>query len=260
MHIFERQKKNGCQESGILSHDSSGRYSVETHRGEKPPYVSVRAEASGRDSQGKYYAHKHIHSVHDKVRHHRAHAILHAYEPAFERHQAESGRSRPYPYEEIFRSQVAHLGSAVHHEEGCLDEYPLDCYQSQGTGKRYTEGPGQDPCTLLPVTLSEGLRRQSSCSDAKKTKIPVEQVKEHRAYGDSAYHGRHRPVQMTGHSDIHHSHNRDGYVGKDAGNCQFQYVSVDCSHKRHCRPDRQSSTCICLPLPACRDTKNSGHM
>ena len=197
-----------------------------------------RIRESDGDSQGEYDAHQDVHSVHDKVGDHRTDAVLHADEPAFEGHQTEGRWGCPYPYMEICGGQFAHLRSAVDHKEGRFEEYPLYGNQDKGTPQSYSEGAGKNSCTFLPVVSAEGLGSQTSCTHAKETEVPVEQVEEHGPDGDSADHcrrrnhlpGRHRPVQMAGHGDIHHSHQRDGYVRQNAGDCQFQYILIDWSH------------------------------
>ena len=86
------------------------------------------------EAQGKNEAHKNIQSIDHKICNHRAHTILHSYEPAFECHQAEGCRGSPDSDVEIFRREFPYFRGTVDHQEGGLDEYPLDCNQQKCAG------------------------------------------------------------------------------------------------------------------------------
>ena len=186
--------------------------------------------ADGAYSESQHEAHKHVHAVHDQVRDHRADAVLHSDEPAFEGHQTQCRRRCPYAYEEIAGRQLLHLRSTVDDKESGLDEYPLDGDQGKGACHSDSDRSGEYPRTFLPVPSSERLGRQSAGADAQKAEIPVEQVEEHGTDGDASDHGRRLSVKMAGHGNVHHSYDRDGDVGQNARNGQFKYFLVDCFH------------------------------
>ena len=190
------------------------------------------------EPEGQDYAHKDIHSVDSHVSSHGTDTVLHAYEPAFESHQAKGCRSRPYANEEILGRQFTDFRTGVHHKKGQPDEYPLDRNQHQCTCQGYAKGARQDACAFLAVSTTVCLSRQSTCTYTKETEVPVQQVKQHGAYGDAANHHCRRRIKMSGDGDVHHTDEWHGDIGQNAGDGQFKYIFVD---RFHAEPGKYSS-------------------
>ena len=77
--VLQEQEEQGGEHTGILGYHCSCCYTAESH--------TVVVQPSNVDSKGKDDAHKYVHAVDNKVSRHRADAVLHADEPAFEGHQ-----------------------------------------------------------------------------------------------------------------------------------------------------------------------------
>ena len=66
-----------------------------------------------------------VHAVHNKIRRHGPHGILHAYEPSLEGKKRKRGRSGPDADVKVLGGQLLHLRSAVNHLEGKPYHNPL---------------------------------------------------------------------------------------------------------------------------------------
>ncbi len=224
MPVFHHYKHNGSHETAPLSHHSTGSDSSEADRPYDPSTASVSK------SEGKKETHGYVHSVHDKVRDHGAHAVLHPDEPSFEGHKAYGCRSRPNPDEKILRSKSLDFWRAVNDEKSRFHEKPLYGEKDHRTPQGYSHRAGEYPRTFPHVLTSECLCGKSSRADPQCSEIPIKQVKEHGAYGYSPDQSRGVRIEMSGHRDIYHAHNRHGDIGQYARYRQFQYISVDGLH------------------------------
>lgn len=78
------------------------------------------------------------------------------------------------------------------------------------------------------LTAAKRLRRKAGRSDPQETEVPVQQVKEHRTDGDTAY--RRSITQMPDDSGIDYSHKGDGNVRQDTGYGEPKYVAIRVLH------------------------------
>ena len=76
----------------------------------------------------------------------------------------------------------------------------------------------------IKVAPAVCLGRQAARPHTQERKIPIQQIKQHRAHRDTA--DKRSMAQMAGYGRIGHSDKRNGYIGQDARKRQFQYPAV----------------------------------
>ena len=108
-----------------MGDDGAGGDAAEAHCGQEAASVGEG------DSGGEQYGCRDVGDVDDNVGCHRADAVLHSYEPAFECHQAKSRRGSPDAYEEVFACQFFYLGGAAYAEQGEPEEKRMQQQEQQ---------------------------------------------------------------------------------------------------------------------------------
>ena len=81
------------------------------------------------------------------------------------------------------------------------------------------------------------MRRKAGRTDAQETEVPIQQIKEHRTDGDTAY--RRSITEMSDDSGIDYSHEGDGNVRQDTGYGEPEYVAIRALHLKRCTPFRR---------------------
>ena len=168
---------------------------------------------------------RNVDAVDQEVGGHGSYGVLHANEPALESEERKGGGCGPDADVEILGGQPLHLRAALQEEEGQLNNHPLQGNKAEAGNQRNAQGPAQDRTSVVPSAI--GLRGEAARTNPQEPEVPVQQVKEHGPDGDAANEsGGRSPLQMPRHGHIHHSHQRDGDIGKNAGNGQPQYLAV----------------------------------
>ena len=194
-------------------------------------------KAQGREpcqAESQRHGQQHVEAVHQKIGHHGAHGILQADEPALESEEGKRSGCGPDADVEVPRGQFPNLRGTVHHQESQLYHHPLQRNERQPGQERHAKRPPENPrylsvCTrgILCTRAAISLGREAARSHPQETEVPVQEVKEHGAYGDAADERRRRAArQMPRHGHVHHPHQGHGDVGQDAGNRQPEYVFV----------------------------------
>ena len=106
----------------------------------------------------------------------------------------------------------------------------MDGDQHKGTCEGYAHGARQNACAFLAVAAAVRLRCKTAGADSEETEVPVQQVKEHGAYGNASDHRRRTGIQMSCNGYVHHADKGHSDVGQNAWDGQFEYVFVDCFH------------------------------
>ena len=164
----------------------------------------------------------HVQTVHQKVCHHGAHAVLQADEPPFESKERKRGRSRPNADIEVAGGQLPHFGRALDHQKSQLHHHPLQNHKGHAANGGNAQRPPQNAQRVVFPAI--GLGGEAARSGAQKTEVPVQQVEEHGANGNTAdERGAGGAGQVSHHGNIYHAHQRNGEPGQDAGDGQTQY-------------------------------------
>ena len=209
-----------------MGDDGAEGYAREAHRRQR---TVTEAQADGQQD---------IHSVHQEVGHHGADGILHADEPALERKEGKSSRSRPDTDVEVAGGQFADFRAAVHRQKNQQQDCPLQHNEQETRSKSRLQAPAKNPAQLGIVSVGRvgqmsavSLRSEPSGTGTEEAETPVQQVEKHSPDRDAADQGRGRisirTSQMPCHGQIHHSHQGNGEAGQDTGNGQPQDFAVE---------------------------------
>ena len=206
--VVDRHQDYGEYKAGILRHDR-------THGNARKSHTRIECKKDAR---------RKIHSVYHQIYNHRAYSILHSYKEPLEHIETECGGSSPYSHIIIGAGQLLHLGRALYKGKGCIDIEHLDNPYQKGDCGRCEYSLYKDTHCLPEIPASVRLRHHSACPHPEKAHVPVEQIKEHRGNGHTAYHGS--VAQSAGDCKVHHPHQRYGNGSQNAWNGNPQYVPV----------------------------------
>ena len=81
------------------------------------------------------------------------------------------------------------------------------------------------------------MRGETGRTDPQETEVPIQQIKEHRTDGDTAY--RRSITEMSDDSGIDYSHEGDGNVRQDTGYGEPEYVAIRVLHLKRYTPFRR---------------------
>ena len=205
-------------------------------------------EAQGREARvAERQAHRQedVREIHQEVAGHGPYRVLHPDEPALEGEQRQRRRRRPDADVKVSGGKGLHLRGTVHQQERHLHDHPLQGHEHQSGPEGNPQGafqrqgdvfPGQGGAgrvLVLPGKLhpSIGLGREAPRAAPQEAEVPVQHVEEHRPDGDAADEGGGRDpsggAEVAGDGDVHHAHQGDRDVRKDAGNGEAEDVPVE---------------------------------
>ena len=128
----------------------------------------------------------HVYHIHHDVDRHRAFGVLHADEPTFEGHEHQRCGSRPDTDEEIRPGHIRHFGGTRHNRQHRRHKQQLDDPNPQRSNQRDRQALRQRFAASGLVSGAERLCGEARSADSQEAEIPVQQIKEHRADGNTA--------------------------------------------------------------------------
>ena len=132
---------------------------------------------------------------------------------------------------EISLSQFPDFRRAFDEEEGEIHEDPLNQDADCGHGQCHAGRTEQCISRRLHIPAPIGLGSQSAGPGTEKAEIPVKQVEKQGPDGDSADEHCRIAVQMSRNGEVHHTDNRHGDAGQNAGHGKTEYFLVERGHR-----------------------------
>ena len=171
-----------------------------------------------------HITHSHIHDIHHHVRNHGANRVLHTDKPPLDCHQAQRCRCCPYADKEVLAGEDGYFRRTRDNRQGSCHKQPLQQPYQCRSQQRDSHTMRQQTCTLYPIVATVCLSGHTTRTDTQETEVPIQQIKQHRTNSyaaDSMCIG-----DMSHNRCIHQSHQRNGDIRQDTGDCQTKDLLI----------------------------------